>query len=448
MNEYKEPKFDGKLFLKYIRKRLVFIVVIAALFTCYFTYSNTINLYNDYKSAKSSGKYEVDREAFENQKANYDANIKRIEAKISQYNAYAGSSLLMQLDPYNVNKAMITYSITQLPEEVNAGGYSISHIMAYYQNEFNGSAPYSYVAEKLGGTIDVKFLREIISLSWLDYDHSYITVSIMSGDPEQLQAIRGAIEEYMVSCADTLRQMGARFTLTEIIGSDQSISGTCVDTSILDRQNAVTNYISTLNTSVTNERNNLNALVVPDDGSAAKSKLTITFIKAVLFSFILVSLICVLILYAIYLWSDTVKGERELSESFGLKSAGRIKTKKKGSTVTMPERIIKNIMTRERSLAKQDSAADSDKKNILFVSFDKEPGTLNLPESYGHKISVISGIDMDENDEALERLSESDDIVVPIVTLEKTKRADLEKVLDLIAETGKEPAFAIAVERS
>lgn len=127
-------------------------------------------------------------------------DIERLESSIVQQEDYNKNSMLMKIDPYNEWHGSVDFYVETnwqiMPDKSVQNQNPAKQIVGVYEAYITNGELYQYVNEKLGNTMQIRYLREILSGS-VDKDDYLIHFSVRGVSEEECKSILSYIEEGM-----------------------------------------------------------------------------------------------------------------------------------------------------------------------------------------------------------------------------------------------------------
>jgi hypothetical protein len=286
-------------------------------------------LQKDYQQALDG--YKIQKNSLRNQ----IVSIKLKQNEVAKHNT---DSILMQIDPYNVNVAGMDICVDT--------GYKVIPGMAYQTPDYaaklvsqyallaqNGPM-YDTMIKSLDLNIDERYLREIINISD-DLDNNILSVRVFSSDPQLSAKIKDYIYQYFTESKNQLSDSIGQHTLQVINNS----SYTSVDMDIYTKQKTYLAQSSELTKLLSAKNDELNNLVQPDEASVASeisASVQPTFgnsiksiLKFMLFGFFGGILFGVLLTFFLDVFDDSIQSESEIKKRFNLQYLGGVPGNKK-----------------------------------------------------------------------------------------------------------------------
>lgn len=147
--------------------------------------------------------YEKERKEYETQFALNENAIENLENSIEKIKEYNKASVLMQIDPYNVQIGTMTFYVNtgyQIKTDIvyQNPDYTASLLNAYATIATDGTL-YTYIHDNLSEKIEIRYIQELIQIVSSASDRT-IDVKVTHGDEEMceeiLSLIKACFEEY------------------------------------------------------------------------------------------------------------------------------------------------------------------------------------------------------------------------------------------------------------
>lgn len=153
--------------------------------------------------------------------------VQDMDAELKALNYYIENSVIMNMDPYNVQRASLSYFV-DTKHITNYAGDTESDltwdIMSIYVSKLNSMDWKAEALKEAGSDIDLKYFNEMVSIST---SGRTFTITITYPDAEQLKVIMNVLQENIQSYKDDISSAIGTHSLTLI--------GNTMESSVLDR---------------------------------------------------------------------------------------------------------------------------------------------------------------------------------------------------------------------
>ena len=153
--------------------------------------------------------------------------LQDMDLELKALNYYIENSVIMNMDPYNVQRASLSYFV-DTKHITNYAGDTESDltwdIMSIYVSKLNSIDWKVEALKEAGSNIDLKYFNEMVSIST---SGRTFTVTITYPDAEQLKVIMNVLQENIQSYKDVISSAIGTHSLTLI--------GNTMESSVLDR---------------------------------------------------------------------------------------------------------------------------------------------------------------------------------------------------------------------
>lgn len=313
-------------------------------------------------NAQQDESYQLELEAYEQSRLKLETAIARSEKELENQTAYAKTSCLMQIDPYNKYTSTMVFAISNVDDtnvkdtyavsEIPAS-YMVSRIQAQYRVLWDGLDLESAVRGTAYADVEDKYLREVIKLESADGGVLKLTVV---GNGEETEKLAANIYSVILEKKAVVEQASYphQFTmLTDVV------TQTAIDLELEQWQQEKLDKLEKTGTELENDCAELMSLQPPTPASGPSVGRYVVLGGAV------GVVIACLWLVAAQLVSSKVASAERMARAFGLTYFGSVKKRRSIWTVlsqwAMNERVWKD---EARSLA-----------------FIREKGSVHLPES-------------------------------------------------------------------
>lgn len=409
--------------------------------------------------------YQEELAQYEAEQASYERELENISDNIISQQEYIENSVLMNLSPYDVCEARGDLFIKT--------DYEIMPGMAYQNVNYTDSILQAYQYIMTSGTflesinpsskIDTHYLQELISvergrLSTLSPNGSgaaltnadissltnLLSIRVRHTNQEDAEKILNAMLEQL----DSLHRQIAKDIGEHTVNVLNTSFSRTVDLSLSDRQKGELQRLEALRTSLNEKKTAMEELNKPSSVSSSnsaslRSALKYAVLGGVLGGFLIVFFICVC-----FLLSDKLYSPKELRNRFGAKILGTLPVSEK-SKKGMIDRWLNHLEGRgngnsaenEYELITANIQNYTDNIKTLLVSgcaaSDSIVQVADYLKTHMPHIQIITGGNILQNVDAVQKLSECDSVVLVEQCNCSTYQSielELEKVYDLKKE--------------
>lgn len=226
------------------RMLLIFAAVFALILGGYRFYSGIQNLPDEAAIAKTEEANRLEQKQYENKKQMLLEEIRQLELKESQANAYSENSLLMQVDPYNKEVARLTFSVNaditaltqdvpeswQIPTSVDLKSNREDRIVNQYLLLANGISLSKLMTETEYAQVGDPYLQELVRVS--KYAQGMITIEAYTTEFVTGMELTERVYEYCLSKQDEVAAIAGAHTV-DLLNAGNVVQ---IDLTLVDEQ--------------------------------------------------------------------------------------------------------------------------------------------------------------------------------------------------------------------
>lgn len=380
--------------------------------------------YKTYDDAKNAN---VEMTITEEEKENVQI-AQNIDAQIRVQKNYKEESLLMNVDPYNIEVTYVTYAV-ELEES------AAENVIELYTSYIRYGNFYDDLIEAMQIGISREYLAEIVNITEDTRGNSYVfTIEVIHTDKVSVDDLKQNIDNALEVYEQELNRNLLAHSLIKL----EDVEREYVDYQLWSQQNSLKNSITSLENQLNNLQNNFteaqwlfykNAEIV---NMQQKSVSIVSFLGG-----IVIGIVVYVIVYSwLYLINSNIKSAQEIERVLGIKNLGEVREYQYKKIATKMkedykvhclryrecldiETQIKNLICRLTSICKTQNM-----KDILFVTLDEltetEKGYLNrIISEVGEKEINIRMLTHHVSEEVYDSILNYKNIVV-ILLQEKT----------------------------
>ena len=297
--------------LHYLWKRKLFILIGAVVITIL---AVTAGYYLDNREYRRSLASQNEKQLSEEQQKQME-ELQEWERKLEDWKKYNESLLYMSFDSAAVSKVVSEYQITGddlEPEDIA----DISALYFYYF-ESGRLTEAIHMTDEEGR--EYSLTREVIDYKGLGSDSQYFMITVYGADPEQSEWLAEAVEQAMLEYRDVIAQEVKAFEMESI----SQMSGIYPNESIYNRQASRDQIQKNMEEDYNEFKKSISAAV----SNYLESENTEPQPAGIRGKYVVLGLIAglfVMMLFAAlqYMMSSTVKEEREIRQTSGLRCMG------------------------------------------------------------------------------------------------------------------------------
>lgn len=286
-----------------------------------------------YSSKKSKEEVIAAQQTYQNELRSYNEQVTELEARIAdeqtklkRMQTYTDNSILMKIDPYNVFKASIKYSIVAaeqpLLQSENGIVDNAAKIIDLYIAYLNTDETYNQMGQASSQPTDSNYISEAVTIS-SDLTTGVITITIVNVSPLDCSAMMNVAKQRIADAYTEITKLTYAHTLTALVEGV-----TCViDFDLQKSQINLLKDVTTLTNSLKSDSELLHQLQA--SGSPTWEYTSVSSTVKQVFKFMLVFALAGLFLALVviiiqYHLSDRIPGAIELKTRFSLELLGAI----------------------------------------------------------------------------------------------------------------------------
>ncbi len=259
---------------------------------------------------------------FDDAKAYGELQISNLEAEIQKQTAYQEESFLMQIDPYNEYREMVSYYVDTdyqiMPGMTYQNVNKTSGIINAYVKSLDSSANYEKAAKEMGLNADPGTLQELVEIE-RDNSNGIFTVAVKGSNQSVASGLLKILEESLKEKGTEIRTAIGDHKLTEV----NRLSGYTVDMNLANRQAQVRDNLTKMQDAVVRKQKEMLDLKDPKAegmtaGSVVKDAVKFAILGAFFGAFLAACMVS-----ARFLAGSTIPGENDLKRIYGITRLGR-----------------------------------------------------------------------------------------------------------------------------
>jgi len=244
----------------------------------------------------------------------YNRNIKNINTSIERQQDYNDKSVLMDINPYDVQKGVLQYyidtgyeintdKIYQNPDHTN------SVLNAYATNVNNGGL-WKYIQEHIREEMEFRYIQELVGVS-VDYGNAMINVSVTGTTATQCQellaVIKACLNEYYKEIVKNIGEHDMSLITESVYAT--------VDLGLQDTQLNNTQRIEDLNNALEDQTFELMVYEreeEPEDTVITPTRIVISAIKFAIIGGVVGVFVAAAVFCVMYLLDTTIRDEKDV----------------------------------------------------------------------------------------------------------------------------------------
>lgn len=434
MENSHEEEMDLKDLIYAVCKAWRKVLIIGIIFAIAFgTYKGlpALKLVNDNANKEENQlAYEESLKDYETKLEIYTEEKRNIEEEIDRKQIYLDSSLLMQIDPYEVTYSALDYYIV-------SETYNFS-ILNYYVNYVKSSELYQDILNKCNIDADIKYFMEVLTIS-ADYDSNMLSIRLKYNDKDISNEIIQQVKESLN--AKYLQIQGA--VGNHIFNLVNESNAQTIDLSLQTNKDSYIDSLVELRSSLEAKEAEISTLTKPDFNIISYSSALKSVIKYVVIGGVIGVFFAATCIIFAYISSDKLQDKKRIKSRFKLKILGDYAIDKEGKVFSFIDRyiakcfgqgpntlnkiditdivitnislILKSDESIKRILITSSILEEVEQKNI-FNDFKNDHRLKNINIQYGNNIGTSAS--------TLINAADSDAVIL----IEKKKSSSLSKI--------------------
>lgn len=412
-----------------------------------------VRAYSDFRNLADEAAIEATREENLLEWQQYETKGKMLEQEIRQLKyqeeqaiLYNESSLLMQIDPYNVEVARLTFNVTadaaaiakELPESWQVPTFADlkenreDRIVNQYLVVAEGASLSALMADTSYAKIADQYLREIVTVS--EYAQGMVAIEVYSTTTADGMELAEKVYAYCLSRQSEIEASAGAHTVKVV----DAVSTTEIDLTLLDAQLLAQSRPADLSALLASKTNELEQLEEPTKLTAPTTATVVSGgIKYAALGTIVGACVGAVIAFLIETMGVNFKNGMALSQAVSSRYLGNLNASKKRSGLDLwaanllGEDIFSTVAKEDRLplLAANIKEAAKDKRRLLITGMcsQSELETLakDLQQYLGNEYRLIAAANLLTNAHAIQQLKD----VEGIIMVEGTKTANIERVI-------------------
>ncbi|MBQ4613226.1 MAG: hypothetical protein IJB26_06765 [Clostridia bacterium] len=411
-------------------RSIVIVVLVAALLAGGYQYLKDRRAYEDKLTAQESGAVTITLTGASLANANQALQYQKTYEAQANYNRH---SLLMQIDPSEVNTVTLSYTVT------GAKSYAAA---ALYQTHLNNLAMYEDAAAKIAPNNDPSYIMELVSAT-LQYesgtleaaDHAILNVKIIAPNKDMCAIIANEVKTHIATLQSTVSAaLGAHecrlAAQTEQMSADQSLKTTQQNN--LNNCNTLRNNLKSTRDALTDrEKAYVDQVLAANNGTVSTPTPPSVSVKMVILG-LAAGLVLMIGIYGLgYVFSRKLKSREDFAERFGLFVFGQLTPPTDRETLALIEKQL--------LLSTRHNAGETPTICVIGCGTDvRENATLGdiKTDLAENKIAVELLLCPLYDASALEKVAAADAVVLA-ETLDASTYDDIYRELDLCDRLGR-----------
>lgn len=382
-------------------------------------------------------------DAYAEEKEILQNNVSYIQDTVDNQKAYLEESVLMDLDPYNVYKALVVFSVETdyqiQPEMTYQNPDNILTILNSYGVFLTSNQVIDSIAEEMG--MKSKYVDEIVTVTNGGTGLRNLIISVTHSNAEDA----AKITDLMVSFIDD-----AAKSISQTVGDHRIEMISCnvceqIDLSVETARNNAIIRLNTLTQNLTDAQNALDALTLPETEAKFSAIKVIIFAVAgiVLGAMLVIGVACLK-----HIAGGKVYSVRTLKNRFDIKVLCCVPSSKKRTPMDCWLRKLENrSMDKEQFVLAAATIKNycQNAQNLMIVADEEMPiqPLLDALKNCGTEISACGSLL--HSVKALEALPKADAILM-VAQCDKTRYDYMEHELGLIADQGKQLLGCVLID--
>lgn len=310
MDDYdgtKEKEIDILAMFFYILnnwRKIVLVALVFALLLGGYRVSYGFKTLKDFRQDNNRNKvYQSELTTYNMAKKNIEKELKNLKGKIDSQKKYNNSSILMQINPLDEKVASaFMYISTDYKintKSISQGNDSTDMIVNAYTSYAQYGDLYNYILENLSEDVEVKYLKEIISIT-SDYDANMVYIKVINNDSKLCKTVFNLILEYIHKEYDNICTEIGNHTIKVLDQSYESV----LDFDLIATQQKNMQILSEYEKDKNDKTVELNALVSPEKVVISVKTIIKSIFKYVILGFAAGSLFSITIITIGYVTSN------------------------------------------------------------------------------------------------------------------------------------------------
>jgi capsular polysaccharide biosynthesis protein len=349
MDKY-EDNYEKEIALKDLFFKLLYnwrkIFVVSLIFAVLiggYKYLSGMRSFSNQATVKSQEEaFQTAQEVYNSNKVALENDIKNITTGMKRQKDYNENSVLMQIDPFNEKVASKSFNVSTdykiMPDKTYQNIDTTKSVTKAYLAAAQNGDMYNYIMDNLSFDIELRYLKELISIS-NDEDTNIINIKVIHSDSKACEEIFNLVLDYFDQLKSTITAAVGEHTLTGIDESMQSV----VDIDLDTKQKTNLDTSTTYEKNLIEKQNQLNALVAPVRPVISKSIIMKSTIKYAIVGFILGAFLITCILLFTILTSDKLLNAKDLRSRYNIRVLGILEKNKKKRLFMAVDKLISRL---------------------------------------------------------------------------------------------------------
>lgn len=429
------------------RMLLILAVVFAFLLGGYRAYSGFQSLLDTEAIEKAQETSLLVFRQYESKKEMLQEEIRQLEQKEEQANVYSQNSLLMRLDPYNLEVVKLTFSVNadvaalaqdmpeswQIPTSVNLKAEYENRMVNQYLIVAEGISLGKLMTDTEYAQIADQYLKELVAVS--EYAQGMVTIEVYGTENVKGMELAEKIYAYCLSRQPEIAAIAGAHTVKVV----DTVSTTEIDLALLDTQLLVQKRPADISVQLADKTKEFNELEAPakftpaTTATAASSGMKYAVLGAVVG-------LCIgaVIAFLTETMGVNFKSGTALSQAISSRYLGNLSTSNKRrsgldlwAARLLGEDIFGMVAAEDRLplLAVNIKGAAEDKRKLLITGMrsqnELEKLAKELQQHLGSDYQITAATNLLINAQAIQELKD----VEGVVMVEGAKTANMERVI-------------------
>jgi capsular polysaccharide biosynthesis protein len=272
------------------------------------------NLENSYQTSLST---------YETNKTSLEKEIDNIKTSLDRQQEYNDKSILMQINPFNKQKASISFYVDTnykiMPNLIYQNTDITNMVIRSYLSIAQDGELFNYILNHLSYDIERRYLKEIVTVTE-DYDNHMIFVEVVHSDNELCKEIYSLVRECFEQAKDSINEIVGEHTLSVVAESSQAV----VDFNLEQIQKTNLQTVTDLENALVEKQKSLEILKAPIKTTINNTTIIKSIIKFIILGGIIGIFFAMVLLTFIFIMSDKLTSGNEIRNRFKLKLLGVI----------------------------------------------------------------------------------------------------------------------------
>lgn len=323
----KDDKYEREIDLKEIFFRVLYgwrkIIIIAFVFA---VFCGGYNLFSGMRTENNKAALINQETAYQNALSTYETSKSTIEKEIRNLTTslerqieYNNNAIIMQINPFDEQMANITYYIDMnyqlMPDQIYQNFDTSNMVISAYVAKAENGEMYNYIIDNLSYDIDIKYLKELISIE-PDFDNHMLHIQVIHSDKTLCEEIFKLVCESLNITQENINESVGVHILSVI---NQSIQST-VDFDREKEQKTNLQNVEDYKIRLTERQAALSALVIPTKSVASIRSV----IKYAIIGFFIGAILIISIIIFSFMMSDKILSTKDFRKRYCIRILGML----------------------------------------------------------------------------------------------------------------------------